>query len=110
MAEQNIRSLLFNLKPYNALLVLRAEGTSYASEISTKTDTTYSHAVKVMNRMKDHGLVISEKKGRKKEYQLTDNGNELVDELEDIEAHLDSTPSYKRSPKSRLEQADTFSD
>lgn len=54
---------------------------SYASELSSECDTTYSHAVKVMNRFQEMRLVESEKKGRKKEYSLTERGETLADQL-----------------------------
>jgi predicted transcriptional regulator len=72
------------------LLQLDAEVTSYASELSTKCQTTYSHAVKVMNRMQEYGLVKSEKKGRKKIYELTDEGKDFVDRLQQVEEYFDS--------------------
>ena len=78
---ESLKKFFLQEKPTDMIVILRRQGTSYASELSTKADTTYSHAVKVMNRMKEIDLVTSEKKGRKKEYRLTDKGNDLADNL-----------------------------
>jgi predicted transcriptional regulator len=78
---ENLKKFFLQEKPTDMIVILRKQGTSYASELSTKADTTYSHAVKVMNRMKEIGLVKSEKKGRKKEYKLTQKGQDLADNL-----------------------------
>jgi predicted transcriptional regulator len=78
---ENLKKFFLQEKPTDMIVILRKQGTSYASELSTKADTTYSHAVKVMNRMKEIDLVTSEKKGRKKEYRLTEKGKDLADNL-----------------------------
>lgn len=79
--EQQLKRFFLQEKPTDMIVILRRQNSSYASELSTKADTTYSHAVKVMNRMKEIGLVESEKIGRKKEYRLTDKGQKLADNL-----------------------------
>lgn len=79
--DDDLKKFFLQEKPTDMIVILRKQGTSYASELSTKADTTYSHAVKVMNRMKEIGLVQSEKKGRKKEYTLTEKGQQLADNL-----------------------------
>lgn len=79
--EKNLKRFFLQEKPTDMIVILRRQNKSYASELSTKADTTYSHAVKVMNRMKEIGLVESEKIGRKKEYRLTEKGQKLADNL-----------------------------
>lgn len=88
--DNTLRETIFNLKPYHLLLQLDAVGESYASNLSSECDTTYSHAVKVMNRLESYGLVDSKKKGRKKIYQLTEEGQDLADDLSRIEEQFDS--------------------
>jgi DNA-binding PadR family transcriptional regulator len=111
MVEETPREILFNIQPYKSILFLRSEGTSYASEISSTCDTTYSHSVKIMNRLLDQGLVDAVKKGRKKEYTLTENGKELADHLREIENLFDSSIAelHGRSGYGKLEQTDAFS-
>jgi len=79
------------------IVTLKLLDGSYASELSSKCNTTYSHAVKVMNRMHELGLVQSKKLGRKKEYILTEKGMkvadhflELFDEVEGMERPLEN--------------------
>lgn len=79
--QDELKKFFLQEKPTDMIVILRRQGTSYASELSTRADTTYSHAVKVMNRMKKIGLVEAEKIGRKKEYRLTSKGEKLADNL-----------------------------
>ena len=79
------REVLFNVKPYEALLTLSGERL-YLREISRGIDSTHSHATKLMKRLENYGLVKSEKVGRRKYYALTEDGEELVSNLENIES------------------------
>jgi|GEM_PF-6435487 len=76
---------------YRCLIYLNKLNGSYASQLSTKANTTYSHAVKMMNRLEDLGLVTAQKKGRKKEYELTEQGQALADKLVEIDDMVGST-------------------
>ena len=79
--SDELKSMFFHSKPTDMIVRLELMDGSYASELSSKCDTTYSHAVKIMNRFADMGLVESSKKGRKKEYTLTEQGQIVADQL-----------------------------
>lgn len=81
------RSILFNVKPYEALLALRTQEL-YGAEVATAADTTYSHAVKMLRRFNEHDLVNKRKKGRCTYYTLNEKGKELADQLQEIESFL----------------------
>ena len=94
--DYDIKSIFLQRKPTDMIVTLKLLDGLYASELSSKCDTTYSHAVKVMNRM--HELLVQSKKlGRKKEYSLTEKGMkvadhflELFDEVEGMERPLEN--------------------
>ncbi|MFC6723522.1 winged helix-turn-helix domain-containing protein [Halobium palmae] len=88
----NVRSFFFNEKPYHALLYVYKKEKTYASEVSNEIDTTYSHAVKKLNRMKELGLVTKESKGRKELYRVTDTGRKLASLFEQVESDVHDRP------------------
>lgn len=108
MSEESLREMIFNIQPYKAVIYLHSCNESHASEISSACDTTYSHAVKIMNRFLDHGLVTAEKEGRKKLYQLTEKGEEFAEELHDVEATFDSSLDVTDTPAGKLEEVGPF--
>lgn len=75
-------------KPVKALTSIgRKDEQIYASQVAQEINTTYSHTVKIISRLKDENLVDSEKLGRKKVLTLTDKGEmyaELFDKLIDL--------------------------
>jgi len=80
-----LEEFFLNVKPVKILIVLNDPNTdSYASEISKKTDCTYSHTVRIIQKMEGFNLVDSKMKGRKKELELTDKGREIAKSLSDV--------------------------
>lgn len=64
--DTEFMEFIWNSKPVYALVYLyRSREEHHVREISRAIDTTYSHGVRMMNRLEDHGLVTSQKKGRK---------------------------------------------
>jgi len=76
---ENSEELFINSKPSRILVKLSRRSDYYASQLSTEVDATYSHTVKILQRMKKHSLVEFEKKGRKKIVKLTDKGQGLAE-------------------------------
>lgn len=67
-------------KPVKTLVTIRrSRDEIYPSKVSKEVDTTYAHAVKVINQLEEDGLINSEKQGRKKILKLTDLGCEYAD-------------------------------
>lgn len=56
----------------------------YIREISMEIDATYSHTLRLLERMEQNGLVKSEQSGRKREYQLTSQGKSLAGNFSDF--------------------------
>ncbi|WP_394329090.1 MarR family winged helix-turn-helix transcriptional regulator [Haloferax sp. Q22] len=63
------------------VLISLTGGTSYASEISTEVDCTYSHTVRILDKFEEYGLVEREKDGRKVNCSLTDEGQKRAEAL-----------------------------
>ncbi|MFB6292249.1 MAG: winged helix DNA-binding protein [Candidatus Nanohaloarchaea archaeon] len=85
MGEHDLEEFFLNTKPVKILVKLRQQTSeNYASALSTQVNATYSHTVKVLQKMKEYGLVEFDKKGRKKEVSLTDRGAELAEDFHEI--------------------------
>ena len=79
---KDLESFFLNVKPVKILISLNNPQTeNYASAISKETDCTYSHTVRIIQKLEDQGLVETSMKGRKKEITLTDKGLELAKAL-----------------------------
>lgn len=82
---EELEELLINVKPVKLLVNLRRETTpNYASELSNQIDATYSHTVKVLQRMENLGLVEYKKEGRKKIVELTDDGSRIAEKCSEL--------------------------
>lgn len=75
-----MRELFLKEKPVRALVIIRQHRDEiYGSIVSQEIDTTYAHTVKIISKLEDRGLVKSERKGRKKILELTDEGERYAD-------------------------------
>lgn len=76
-------------KPVRALIIIgKNDGEIYASQVTDEIDTTYSHTVKIISRLKEQELVESKKLGRKKVLRLTEKGQlcaDLFEQLNDLD-------------------------
>jgi len=101
MKRNEITSLLLNEKPCKILRLI-FNGFNYSSAIAKEADTTYSHAVGIVQDFEEQGLIESKKNGRKKILSLTDKGEKVakavsqlfaVIEEESIGSEIDSSDS-----------------
>ena len=77
--EKNLYSFFLRKKPVKILLNLAKDHKlRYASVLSKEVDCTYSHTVRILKTMEDHGLVEFDKKGRLKTIKLTPLGREIA--------------------------------
>lgn len=82
MENEDLEQMFLNKKPVDLLIQLdRQDKRNYASALSKDADVTYSHTVKCLQKMEKHGLVEFERKGRKKEINLTDQGDRIASDL-----------------------------
>ncbi len=83
--EDSLQKFFVNTKSARILVSLNDPTTdNYASEVSTQVDCTYSHAVRIIQRLEEEGLVDAEKEGRKKMVDLTGDGEEVARKLSDL--------------------------
>lgn len=75
--DPEVEELFLKRKPSRLVVILHERGELNARQLSEKADTTYSHAVRVLNKMEDLEIIQSERKGRSKNYRLTDKGGKI---------------------------------
>lgn len=89
---EDIEEFLLNTKPARLLVSLRQQTTdNYASSLSTQVDATYSHTVKVLQRLESFGLVEFRKEGRKKVASLTSKGEDIAEAVDTLLRKLQGT-------------------
>lgn len=75
----SLEDMFLHSKPARILVKLDDQSTeNYASALSTEVDATYSHTVKILQRMEDMNLVSFQEVGRKKMVELTSRGEKLA--------------------------------
>ena len=85
-----MKEFFLNEKPVMALVTIRRSREDiYCSVISREIDTTYAHTVKIVSRLEEEDLLKSEKKGRKKILELTEEGEECAERFIEILSALE---------------------
>lgn len=83
--EETLDDFFLHKKPVDLLVKLHAKSRNcYASALSSDIDATYSHTVKILQRMEEHDLVKFEKSGRKKNIELTQKGRSIAEKLRQL--------------------------
>lgn len=91
-SDENLEEFFLHRKPVELMVKLDSKSRNcYASALSSDIDATYSHTVKILQRMEDHGLVKFEKEGRKKTIELTSMGEEIAVKLRKLLRELEQT-------------------
>lgn len=87
-------------KPVMALVSLADKSRVwYASMLAKEIDCTYSHLVKLLDRMAREGLVSFKREGRVKQVFLTEAGEELAHDFETVVRRLDKKKGEKKAKK-----------
>ncbi|MFB6245897.1 MAG: winged helix DNA-binding protein [Candidatus Nanohaloarchaea archaeon] len=91
--DDSTEKIFLNEKPADLLINLKDEDErNYASALSKDADVTYSHTVKCLQRMEQHGLVEFHRNGRKKEIELTTQGDEIAETLFELVMAITGEP------------------
>jgi len=78
-----LEGLFLRDKPAKILLGLRTnQSPVYATILSKEANCTYSHTIKILNALRNLGIVEFEKKGRIKRVTLTTEGADIAQHLE----------------------------
>ena len=81
--DKKIFDIFFREKPAMMLVNLKnAKDTTYASSLAKSVDCTYSHVVKILQKMQEADLIQWEKQGRLKLLRLTKKGKEVAEHIE----------------------------
>ncbi|MFB6159030.1 MAG: winged helix DNA-binding protein [Candidatus Nanohalobium sp.] len=74
--------LFLHTKPAKILIHLNNPSRdNYPSQIAQDVDSTYSHTARTINRLEDHNLAQSHRKGRRKQVELTEQGKKTAETL-----------------------------
>jgi len=91
--EEELKYMFIHEKPVKILVKLQSPREYYASALSTEIDATYSHTVKILQRLAEHELVEFEERGRKKIVTLTSRGARLAEIFTELMDELEPRPS-----------------
>ena len=81
--RERIFNVFFREKPAQLLIeIKKANGSSYAATIAKKVDCTYTHVVKLLQKLEKAGIILFERQGRLKKITLTKKGEELASYIE----------------------------
>lgn len=89
MVNKEIFNVFFREKPAMMLVNLKnSQSSVYASSLAKQIDCTYSHVVKILQKMEKAGLINFEKHGRLKLLTLTKKGMEIAKRIDEIRTML----------------------
>ena len=95
MDERSIVNLLLHEKPAGIILSLKSKEKKYASVLSKENDCTYTHTLKILEELREYGIVEFEKDGRIKYVTLTELGEDVAHELEGLVRYLERVSKGK---------------
>lgn len=89
MNNKPIFEVFFREKPAMMLVELKnASSNIYASVLAKQIDCTYSHVVKILQEMQKAELINFRKEGRLKLLELTQKGEDIAGNIENIRTML----------------------
>jgi len=91
--------LILHEKPSGILLSLREDERKYASVLAKENECTYTHVLKILNELKNLGLVEFQKEGRIKYVDLTGQGEDVAHALEGLTRQLQKLDEDKTGPE-----------
>ena len=97
-----ISGIFFKQKPVRALASLaNKERVWYASMLGKEIDCTYPHLTNILKVFEEEGLVVTHGQGRIKIIELTDKGDDLAHDLENILRRMDKISKHKAQEQSK---------
>ncbi|QKQ98738.1 winged helix DNA-binding protein [Candidatus Nanohaloarchaea archaeon] len=88
--DESEQEFFLHTKPAKMMVRLAdPSAENYASALSSNIDCTYSHAVRIIQKLEEIGLIETRKKGRKKYIELTSRGQDVAHALNDLMKLLD---------------------
>ena len=102
--NKGMAGLVLHEKPAGVLLSLKGSKGKYASILAKETNCTYTHILKVLNQLRDYGVVTFKKQGRTKIVELTDEGIDIAHELEGLVRRLEKASKEKTEEELEITQ------
>ncbi len=102
MGEMNPKDLLIRIKPSKILLLLREEREWYISELARESGVTYAYTDKVVDVLERCNLVRKTRAGRKVSVQLTSEGVQIANLLEELTTRLEQV---KMKPEEQIDES-----
>lgn len=81
--------MLLHSKPAGIVLSLKDKEKKYPTVLSKENDCTYTHTLKILEELREYGLVEFEKDGRIKFVRLTELGGDVAHNLEGLVRYLE---------------------
>ena len=104
---EDILGFFLQDKPARILLEMAKNERTYPADISKALAATYSHIVRVIQKLEQYGLVESEKEGRTKYVRLTELGQQVAHHLEGLEMALKNVNESLEKKGRKAEKLET---
>lgn len=89
---QEKQDVIYHQKARKILLQIYANGwgnkNNYPSKLGFQTQTTYPHAMSIINQLVEINILERLKIGRKLKLTVTDKGKEIIELLVKLESHV----------------------
>ncbi|WP_313694232.1 MarR family winged helix-turn-helix transcriptional regulator [Halorarum halobium] len=82
--DVDVAEFLVNQKPCRLLIEVNRTEEPFGRQVASEIDSTYSHTIRVCEKLEDHGLLTREKDGRKMIMSLTEDGKQVAEALENL--------------------------
>lgn len=104
---EDILGFFLQDKPARILLEMSKNKRTYPADISKALAATYSHIVRVIQKLEEYGLVESQKEGRTKYIKLTETGQQVAHNLEGLEMALKNVHEESQKKGRKAEKLET---
>ena len=104
---EDILSFFLQDKPARILLEMTKDERTYPADISKALAATYSHIVRVIQKLEEIGLVESEMEGRTKYIKLTETGQQVAHHLEGLQMALKNISEEAEKKGRKAEKLET---
>jgi len=104
MVANELFDVFLHKMPTSLLLTIRTYDRTYVSVLAKECNCTYPHAVKTLWGMEKLGLLRSEKVGRVKYVELTDQGRVVADSLNELVRSLGANESPRKNDAGQINQ------
>lgn len=92
-----MKSQFLKIKPCTILLLLKdSQQQWYPSKLARSANCSYVHTVNLLSKLRRHGVVALERRGRQNFYRLTERGAHLASLLDDFSKKCDSAEADAR--------------